>query len=288
MYNNLIRPEELKNIRVLTLQRGQTVCREGDAAGGTMFFVLEGTLGVYKTRGGAQVKLTETGKGEFFGELGLLSNNPRLATITTESETARIAVISRASFVDTMDINPVFLFQVFKHTLFQTMLARKKLKKTLDGMPNYPLEKLDFQMEFNRTFDIGEVVKNTNLDYHIAGPGELLYRTGDEVKRQAVSFIDYGRVRLSYRFGKKDLVLAELGPGTFFAEETLLEQVETPLIPCQQALEKTRTVNVDKALFLQIARVRPDFLYDILSETIRKLAAAEKVITRLFDEGAKG
>ncbi|MGH3497316.1 MAG: MFS transporter [Nocardioidaceae bacterium] len=73
---------------------GQVVLREGDES--DRFYVVESGL-VQVTQG--ERVLREEGAGEFFGEIGLLRDVPRTATITAVSDTV-LQALGRAEFLD--------------------------------------------------------------------------------------------------------------------------------------------------------------------------------------------
>ena len=76
----------------LDFQAGKALAREGDF--GQEFFVIgDGTAEV--TRDGAQ--LATLGPGDFFGEMSLLGDERRVATVTTTSP-MRVAVMTRSRF----------------------------------------------------------------------------------------------------------------------------------------------------------------------------------------------
>lgn len=62
-----------------TLRDGTVIFREGDA-GNKMFIIQDGLVRINKTIDGREHKLAELGKGEFFGEMAIVSNTPRSAT----------------------------------------------------------------------------------------------------------------------------------------------------------------------------------------------------------------
>ena len=79
---------------------GDVLAREGDL--GDQFFVIEsGTAAV--TRGGAEV--AKLGSGDFFGEIALLREEHRVATVTATSPMSLI-VMSGASFRSLDDTTP--------------------------------------------------------------------------------------------------------------------------------------------------------------------------------------
>lgn len=76
---------------------GDVIMKEGEV-GDAFYIVEEGSVVCTKTIGGEITKVSESlGAGKFFGELALIKNAPRAATVTAESETSCI-VISRDDF----------------------------------------------------------------------------------------------------------------------------------------------------------------------------------------------
>jgi CRP-like cAMP-binding protein len=69
---------------------GKVLTRQG-APGREFFVLLEGTVDI--VRDGKQIN--ELGAGEFFGELALISNIPRTATVTAKSPVRALVVVDR-------------------------------------------------------------------------------------------------------------------------------------------------------------------------------------------------
>jgi CRP-like cAMP-binding protein len=86
--------KELRTIATLAdeidLRGGKVLMRQG-APGREFFVLLEGTVEV--VRDGKQV--TTLGEGDFFGELALISNIPRTATVTATSPIRALVVFGR-------------------------------------------------------------------------------------------------------------------------------------------------------------------------------------------------
>jgi CRP/FNR family cyclic AMP-dependent transcriptional regulator len=90
----------------LDLKEGRTLVREGRP--GREFFVLvDGTVRV--SREGR--KLAELGAGEWFGEIALLTNTPRTATVTSTSP-LRVLVITDRSFRNVVERMPTIALKV--------------------------------------------------------------------------------------------------------------------------------------------------------------------------------
>ena len=86
---------ELKRIAALVDEveapKGKTLAREGDR-GSEFFVVVEGTA-IARRRG---QKVGTIGPGSFFGELALLDQGPRVATVTADTDMQLLVLTSRA------------------------------------------------------------------------------------------------------------------------------------------------------------------------------------------------
>mmetsp|Transcript_10016 Transcript_10016/g.24187 ORF Transcript_10016/g.24187 Transcript_10016/m.24187 type:complete len:464 (-) Transcript_10016:203-1594(-) len=80
-----------------TLAEGETILKQGDS-GDTFYLVEEGDLVATKTReGGSQEEVHHYKRGDYFGELALLKNEPRAATVSAKTD-SKICKIDRKSF----------------------------------------------------------------------------------------------------------------------------------------------------------------------------------------------
>lgn len=83
----------------MDLEKGKVLCREGQS-GGDFFVLLSGSADV--SADGKTVRTIR--EGEFFGEIALLDNGPRTATVTV-TEPARVLVLGPAQFRDMLHQN---------------------------------------------------------------------------------------------------------------------------------------------------------------------------------------
>ena len=79
---------------------GKVLCREGES-GGEFFVITEGEAEV--TRGGAT--LASLREGDFFGEVSLVQDSPRNATVTATTP-IRCFILTRGRFLHLMDDQP--------------------------------------------------------------------------------------------------------------------------------------------------------------------------------------
>jgi len=84
----------------LDLPAGRVLCKEG-ATGQEFFVIMEGQVEI--TRRGKPI--ATSGSGQFFGEIALVEDVPRTATVTTKTP-LRFFVMTRQSFMHLLDANP--------------------------------------------------------------------------------------------------------------------------------------------------------------------------------------
>ena len=88
----------------VAVEEGQAVVREGDPAD-RFYLVDSGRLRVTQTTDGAEVELRELGPGAVFGEIGLLRDVPRTATVTATTPSVLYA-LDAAGFAELVGSGP--------------------------------------------------------------------------------------------------------------------------------------------------------------------------------------
>jgi eukaryotic-like serine/threonine-protein kinase len=88
-------------LREQTFQAGDVIITEGEP-GACAYIILEGHCQVTRVVAGRKENLRLLGPGEMFGEAAVLTNNPRLATVTALMET-RVTVVERTFLQDEME-----------------------------------------------------------------------------------------------------------------------------------------------------------------------------------------
>lgn len=90
--------------RQVDLQTGDTLLREGEP-GDSMFVVLEGKLQVTKKAGESEVILAERGPGEVMGEMSVLNQAPRSATVRALAP-SKLLEVNEDTFFNLMEASP--------------------------------------------------------------------------------------------------------------------------------------------------------------------------------------
>jgi signal transduction histidine kinase len=93
-----------KMAETVSIPAGELVLREGDP-GDSLYVVLAGELEVTKRQGGQDILLALYKPGQFFGEMALLEQAPRSASVRTLQE-SRLLLISQAAFQTLVSCSP--------------------------------------------------------------------------------------------------------------------------------------------------------------------------------------
>jgi response regulator RpfG family c-di-GMP phosphodiesterase len=101
-----------RRMKTLDFEAGCVICHER-AAGDSMYIIVEGGVSVLKDMGWGQHELKRLGPNEAFGEMSLISEERRSATVKTLSAT-KCLQLDRAGFSDLLDQDPHFAQRIAK------------------------------------------------------------------------------------------------------------------------------------------------------------------------------
>ncbi len=90
--------------QIVTYDPGQVVFRQGEA-GDCMYFVQSGTVEVLRSYDGSESVVARLASGQYFGEMALLSSQPRNATVRAATA-ARLAVLGKDNFLTMLRVLP--------------------------------------------------------------------------------------------------------------------------------------------------------------------------------------
>lgn len=88
--------ELITHLRMIHTHKGFEIIRQGDSWD-SFYVIISGRVSVKVQKGNKTAKLAELNKGEFFGEMALLVQQPRNATITSE-ENSELLVLRKVEF----------------------------------------------------------------------------------------------------------------------------------------------------------------------------------------------
>src|SRR5262247_298454 len=99
-------------------EAGEVIIQENDF-GETAYVIAQGQVEVSKKLGGQNVHLAYLGAGETFGEMSMIDEKPRSATVTAVTETV-VSEIQRDDFFDTFQTDPNVALTLLK-VLFERL-----------------------------------------------------------------------------------------------------------------------------------------------------------------------
>ncbi|MDQ3339757.1 MAG: cyclic nucleotide-binding domain-containing protein [Myxococcota bacterium] len=185
------------------LPAGSFVIREGEP-GNSFFFVAGGDLRVFATDGlGRQTELAKLGEGAVFGEMALLSAQPRSASVTCVSDVDVLEVgrQSLASLADELGAVAEALHGFTRERLLGNLMATSPLFKPFNRMQ---------QRDLLRRFTSHDVSPNTVvINENEEGRGLFVVLSGElDVSRKADdgSTIPLGTLKTGDVFGEMALL----------------------------------------------------------------------------------
>ncbi len=142
--------EVLHNVELKTLRKGEEIFREGDA-GDSFYLIRNGEVNVNKVMNGSERLIAILGQGQFFGEMSLLSDDMRNATVVTAKKTDLVK-ISKDKFHKI-----VIKDRSMMNKLSTVMKERKQHHKDILLNPNLAIitrKILDLNNDINRHLNI--------------------------------------------------------------------------------------------------------------------------------------
>lgn len=122
---------------IMAFKAGETIIEEGDE-GSWAFVILSGKAKVLKQKGSEEITLATMETGQVFGEMALIEDRPRSATIKADTN-MKLRVINRQQFNELLRENPSTLIPIMK-SLFERLrqaselLAEKTSMNTVSGI----------------------------------------------------------------------------------------------------------------------------------------------------------
>jgi CRP/FNR family cyclic AMP-dependent transcriptional regulator len=114
---------------IKTYKPGEVVFEEG-TKGRELFIVQEGRVGVYKTTPDGEVELARIEKGAVIGEMSLLDNMPRSATIKAV-DTTKLMVVNELTFQTALKAVPVWLASIVKIVVSRLRDANRRVDQAV-------------------------------------------------------------------------------------------------------------------------------------------------------------
>ena len=115
---------------------GQVVIRQGDPGDG-LYLVVSGRVRVSVTAGGAERVLYDLGRGAVVGEMALLSDRPRAATVRAARD-SDLLMLRVSSFTSLLERNPALLAGMMRMLVDRVLAADQLLAADRPQAPRPP------------------------------------------------------------------------------------------------------------------------------------------------------
>lgn len=114
--------ELVGHMRAQKALKGQTIIRQGDP-GLSFYLIASGRVSIWVKKAFTKVKVAELFPDQFFGEMALIANEPRSATVMAEEDTS-LFVLTRLDFEKILMKNPA-VAQELRATFYERKRANK-------------------------------------------------------------------------------------------------------------------------------------------------------------------
>jgi predicted acylesterase/phospholipase RssA/CRP-like cAMP-binding protein len=137
-----LRGELLRQVEFLTLKAGETLCRQGDPTGAA-YIVMSGRLRVaIEADGETERVINEVGRGETVGEMALLTDEPRSATVYAVRDSV-LAELPRESFLGLLERYPRFWMSLTRSIVCRLRRQTSRERSGAGGLSSIALVPTD-------------------------------------------------------------------------------------------------------------------------------------------------
>ena len=118
----------------VSFKAGSTVFEEG-AADDKMYFIKKGKVEISKTMGDAEQVVAVLGKGDFFGEMALISQAPRSATAVAVKDTEAV-VFNRKQFLSMIKSRGELALKILDGLILRLKESNDKIRQLIQKNQN--------------------------------------------------------------------------------------------------------------------------------------------------------
>lgn len=247
----------MEQMQMRSVLPGEPIIREGDVDD-SMFIISSGRVKVTKTtETGTDLVLAHLSDGAFFGEMALLSEAPRSASVIAEEETLLFEVSNQVLDQVVKNFPSVrhILVRFYKQRLLANLMATSAIFKPLDAQQRKSLI---------------EKFKSREV-----GPQEHLLQEGG--RGDGLYMLLSGKAEVSKQIDGKQKVVAHLKEGDVFGEMSLLSHA--PVSADIKTLRKSIVLKLPKRTFAEVVSTHPQLVQHI-SELAEERAKTNEAISQ--------
>ena len=240
---------------LVELGQGETLFREGDV-GTELFVVADGEVAVV-SEGPPRMQLSTLAENDFFGEVAVVTNQPRNATIEATQPTTLLS-IERDTFGDLIDEEPgvlPVLLRFLRDRLVDKLVKTSALFAPFGGVERDHLaSRFRFLEVESDAVLIEQGSRSDGLYVILAGQAEVQRNDGDDTRR-----------------------LATIGPGDLAGEMSLIANADA--VATVRTTSKSLMLQMPAETFREVIMTHPQvlmFIGDIAEERQRKVDGIAK------------
>jgi predicted acylesterase/phospholipase RssA/CRP-like cAMP-binding protein len=268
LFGQLERPvlEELQTqVEVVDLKAGDTLVHKGEV-GDCLYMVFRGQLGVLDDEAsGIERLLKVMGRGEYLGEIALLGDTLRTATVRAQSDSIVIR-LGRAAFERLLEKHP-------HARALLTGAMQQRLVRSVPPPRNDLLEFLGTVPLFSGLAPSVLADLEPELQWMTLAAGEYLFRQGDPA--DCLYLVVNGRLRvLSEQADGTEQVLGELGRGECVGEFGLL--TDEPRAATVRPLRDSELIRVSKTVVDRLLERHPRSMLGFVRSIVAQARTSQK------------
>lgn len=237
----------LSAVRIEEVSTGHEIVRQGDP-GNEAFVVARGLLKVVRREGGDETLLAQLGPGSIFGEMALISESPRSASVIA-MEPAQLLVLARDELERAAEDAPELSAELSSFCRGRMHANLVRHARVLSGLK--PSQRMEL---------LGQ------LESKLFEPRDALIRREQEA--DSIFLIASGAVSISVPEDGERLVLATLGPGEVVGEMSMI--LRRPANADVTALYPTLAYEITGTKLATLMRLYPPLLVELYDLATRR------------------
>lgn len=186
---------------VKTFEPGETIITEG-APADAFFIIASGSVEVFKQMDEGEVRVARLERGQYFGEIGLLQNTTRTATVRVASDApAAVMILTQEAFLDlveTLDLDSDEIGRLMRKRISTNQLIEAVRRLSADELAGLL----------------------PGFEVQTIAPGTTIFREGEAP--EAFYILDAGEVMVTSTKEGSEQTIEVLTPGSYFGELGLL------------------------------------------------------------------
>ncbi len=233
-----------------TFAPNETIVAEG-AAADAFYIISRGTADVFKQIDGSEVQVGRLQRGQYFGEIGLLQNIPRTATVRAAADAAvTVLKLTREAFLDLVDAPDLSSAEIAR-----IMRKRISTNELIEAVRRLSAEEL--------------VALLPEFEIQTLRPGATIVREGDVA--DFFYILDAGEAIVTVRKDGAEEFIGALAPGNYFGEIGMLSG--QPRAASVQASGSSPVVvlRTDKEGFAKLISEMPEQRMDLAAALMERL-----------------